>query len=311
LRDSLELKKNKMKILKTILRNPDKNSSLEELIEWYLSHPWTHPFASNALQVDTKARLGNGSFGVVYRAKFLGEEVAAKTTFCFVQPDLYGIDNPVSLHSVIQEVVGELVCLSRLNHPNVVRLRAVLWDELEIQDKAFKIPKWIVLNLIQGTNMEKLLQSNTKKLPVGCIAKQLSDVLCYFRSIGHVHRDLKPGNLMFDETTNKLTVTDFGIAKASLVKTQRATQIGTPLYTAPEIALTGIYGPSVDMYSTGVVLIEVFLNETPGFDKRTAQIERIKNQHPSFGSLLQRCISDDPKERPDPLDFKTTLDKCF
>jgi hypothetical protein len=56
-----------------------KNVPLEKLIDWYLSKPWIHPFDSNEFQVDTKARLGNGSFGIVYKAKFLGGKVAAKT----------------------------------------------------------------------------------------------------------------------------------------------------------------------------------------------------------------------------------------
>lgn len=279
-----------------------KSSPLEKLIEWYLSKPWTLPFSSNKLQVDTKARLGNGSFGIVYKAK-LTEEVAAKTSFAFRYPQDYGLEDPDNLQGIIQDIVSELFCLSQLNHPNVVKFRGLFWDNLELPQGTFKIPKWVVMNLIEGTGLDKLLKPRNKKLPVEPIAKQLCEVLCYFRSIGFVHRDLKPANLMFDEKTNKLTVTDFGIAR-------KAPMTGTPLYVAPEVS-SGKYGPSVDVYSFGVVLLEVFLNEEPELDpnKLCAQVERVKTQNTHFGSLLQSCLSRDPKKRPHPKKIHENLNQ--
>jgi serine/threonine protein kinase len=281
-------------------------------MEWYLSKPWTHPFASNALGVDTKAILGRGSFGVVYKAKFLGEEVAAKTTFAFLSPDLYQLDDQENLQGVVREVVIELGTLSLLNHPNVVRFRGLFWDNFELPQGTFKIPKWIVMNLIEGTSLEKLLKSRNKKLPVEPIAKQLCEVLCYFRKIGFVHRDLKPANIMFDERTNKLTVTDFGIARPFFEKTVRATLVGTPLYVAPEV-VSGNYGPSVDVYSFGVVLLEVFLNETPELDlnKRNAQVSRVRSQDASLGALLECCLSQNSQTRPHPEEIRKYLNQVY
>jgi serine/threonine protein kinase len=77
----------------------------------------------------------------------------------------------------------------------------VFWDNFQIPEGTFKIPRWVAMNLIEGTNLEKILKERRiKRLP----PKQLCNVLCYFHSIGFVHRDLKPANLMLDEKTNKL-----------------------------------------------------------------------------------------------------------
>jgi serine/threonine-protein kinase len=223
---------------------------------------------------------------------------------------LYGVEDLSNLRGIIQEVVSELFCLSQLNHPKVVQFRALFWDNLELPQGTFKIPKWIVMNLIEGTSLDKLLKPRNKKLPVEPIAKQLCEVLCYFRSVGFVHRDLKPANIMFDEKTNKLTVTDFGIARTSFERTQQATMAGTPLYTAPEVA-SGNYGPSVDVYSFGVVLLEVFLNEPPQLDpnKLDSQVEKVKTQNSHFGSLLQSCLSRTAKDRPSPKEIQEKLNQ--
>jgi serine/threonine protein kinase len=71
---------------------------------------------------------------------------------------------------------------------------------------------------------------------------------------------------------------DVGIARTTLDKTPKATMICTPLYAAPEIA-SGVYGPSVDVYSFGVLVLEVFLCEPPDLDvnKRSTQVERVKD----------------------------------
>jgi serine/threonine protein kinase len=84
--------------------------------------------------------------------------------------------------------------------------------------------------------------------------------------------------------------------------------IGTVLYLAPEVA-SGEYGPLVDVYSFGVVLLEVYLNELPDLNKRNAQVERVKTQNFNLGSLLQRCLSRNPRERPQPKDIQELLNQ--
>jgi serine/threonine protein kinase len=300
----LKIKQEEITALHNRFGTVSKDSSLEELTEWYLKKPWTHSFSSNALQVDTTAKLGSGAFGVVYKAMFCGEQVAAKTSFAFLNPDLYGIEEQEYLRGVVAEVVMELKSLSLLDHPNVVRFRALFWDNLKSQQQVFKIPKWIVMDLVEGSSLDKLLrEKRITPLIVQSVAQQLAKVLCYFRSIGFVHRDLKPANLMFDEQTNKLTVMDLGIGK-SVRDTQKATSIGTPLYTAPEIS-SGVYGPSVDVYSFGVLLLELFLNECPQFDRRIQQeqVERVKAENDSLGTLLESCLSLSSNDRPHPEDI--------
>jgi serine/threonine protein kinase len=297
----------------TLLKNlPDKGSSLEELTQWYLSQPWTFPFHNNALQVNTRDILGSGVSGVIFGAKLQGEQVAAKSSYNFLYPELSNLDDLQVLRASVELVVSELMYISQFAHPNIARFRGLFWENMKLQKGTFKIPKWIVMDLIKGKNLENFIQQPNNRQFVGIIAKQLIDVLCHIRSKGIVHRNLQPSTIIFDETTNKLTVTGFLCAKF-LSKTQKATATGSPLYCAPEIYGNGVYGPSVDVYSFGVILLEFVLFENPTTDvqERKKQIERAITQNPPLGSLIERCLSNNSHDRPHPEEIRQILNQIF
>jgi serine/threonine protein kinase len=266
--------------------------------------------------METSPRLGGGAYGAVFKGTFGNEMIAAKTFYSFQNPALYGLSDPESLRGALKEFINELSALSQLNHPNLVRLRGVIYDNW--QGGSLVIPKWIIMEFIDGTTLHKLIHEQKERslVPsIESIASQLAEVLVYFSSVGFVHRDLKPENILVNNQ-HKVIVADLGLARPFLSTTittaeRRMTRIGTPLYAAPEIfdEQTTSYGSEVDVYSYGVVLLEVLLREVPkelGL-RRDSQIQRALTKNLKLGQLIHSCLSLVPSNRPKPTEIQTLL----
>lgn len=184
--------------------------------------------------------IGTGGFGSVYRAQIKGpmgfqEEVAVKV----VHPGLAQSDPDVLL-----ALADEARILSRLRHPNVVGLRG--FEEVIDGDD---VQHLLVLEFVRGITLDHLLvlmQRLGRPLPLSAILVLWDDALAGLdhahraegpdgKPLGLVHRDLKPPNLMVDETGG-LRILDFGIAFARerLVRTMVGTTKGSPPWMSPE-----------------------------------------------------------------------------
>jgi serine/threonine protein kinase len=263
--------------------------------------------------MDTSPRLGGGSFGAVFKGTFGNEIVAAKTFYSFQNPRLYGLSDPNNMRGALKELINELSALSQLNHPNVVRLRGLIYDNW--QGGPIVVPLWIVMDFIDGKTLHKVIHEQ-KEIPlvpsVESIASQLAEVLVYFSSVGFVHRDLKPENILVNNQ-HKVIVADLGLAKSfvSTTTVPQMTRIGTPLYSAPELSKeqTTSYRSEVDVYSYGVVLLETLLREEPKERDlgREEQVQRAVTKNQKLGQLIRSCLSLVPSNRPKPTDLQSLL----
>src|SRR5262249_33520125 len=131
--------------------------------------------------------------------------------------------------------------------------------------------------------------------------------------LGIVHRDVKPGNVLFDET-DVPKVTDFGVAKRGSGGDLTATHavMGTPAYMAPEQARgnTKFVGPTADIYALGVILYEGLTGTRP-FDAPNpmALLHRVAEEEPEPPSkrvagvpqdidlICRKCLEKDPADR--------------
>jgi hypothetical protein len=152
----------------------------------------------------------------------------------------------------------EVRAVMRLDHPNVIKIR----------DSGRSGPiDFLVMDLVEGEDFEKTLARNRFAL-----GKRLDIMERVVRAVAHahergvIHRDLKPQNVLLDESGDPRVV-DFGLAKVeddefSLTKTNTA--LGTPFYMAPEQHRNakGIDHRS-DIFSLGVMLYEVATGERP------------------------------------------------
>ncbi len=149
---------------------------------------------------------------------------------------------------------------------------------------------WFVMGYVRGESLaarldrEMVLDVDTTRTMLA----QVADALDHAHKQGIVHRDIKPDNILIDDTTGRALLTDFGIARADTLSagtnlTQVGAVMGTPHYMSPEQATAepGIDGRS-DLYSVGVVAYQMLSGTLP-FDGR------------SFRELLMQHVSAAPK----------------
>ena len=200
------------------------------------------------------ASIGEGGFGVVYRAVHLetGREVALK-----VLQTTHAEDATAS-----KRFRREAALAQRLRHPNVVEL-------LDYGETDRGVP-FIAFELLRGLPLNEVL-GDCGALPIDQVVAIASELLAAVHSaheLGIVHRDLKPQNIFLVDTPPHTKVLDFGVAKAVTGEGANATQltasgqmVGTPHYMAPEQVRGGDVGPPADVYALGLVIAEMLQGE--------------------------------------------------
>uniref|UniRef100_A0A0R3RH57 Protein kinase domain-containing protein n=1 Tax=Elaeophora elaphi TaxID=1147741 RepID=A0A0R3RH57_9BILA len=188
--------------------------------------------------------IGQGSFGLVYKAADIrtGKLVALKCLFLDKTPD--GIE---------PNVLREIAVMRELDHPNIIRLEEVIFDEDHVHF-AFEylyidLDKYLQ-QLPKNIFMERWLQKSYQY--------QILQGMCYCHQRAILHRDMKPSNLLLN-TYGAIKIADFGLAREFTVPTRAYTsQVVTQLYRAPELLLGAVrYTPAVDMWSIGCIFAEM------------------------------------------------------
>ena len=184
--------------------------------------------------------LGKGGMGVVFECRdtSLGRDVALKVLL----PDRLGDA------SARRRFEREARAAARLRHPRIVTV-------YELGPEA----TYIAMELVAGRPLSRVLEEKGP-LPasrVREIGQQLAEALSVAHDEGVVHRDVKPGNLIIDES-DEVRLADFGIARLveSDATRTRAGTMGTPDYMAPEQLRGGEVGPRADIYAAGATLFE-------------------------------------------------------
>ena len=208
--------------------------------------------------------IGRGSYGIVYRAKWKGEEVAAKR----FHPIFF--ENGFS-HENRRDFEREREVLEATNHPNIVKLRTVLLPKGG--------PPIIITELLQ-CDLEKFIRvsKTSPKVSEMNLIRIAADVikgLEYMHCLDPpiVHRDLATKNILLTVYGNA-KIADFGVSKAfSAGREMYASSApGTPVYAAPEtypamnqfqIVGKAMYGPKVDVFSFGAVLLCMIVGHEP------------------------------------------------
>jgi serine/threonine-protein kinase len=248
------------------------------------TEPATRPPGAGVLAVgqrfagryDVLEMLGSGGMGVVYRAfdREVGEVVAIKA----LRPDLGDIDA-----TLLERFKQELRLARRITHRNVVRT----YDLGEVEGTYY-----ITMELVRGTTVAALIrEAGRLDVPATLtIGKQVCRALEVAHEEGVIHRDVKPQNLLVDQS-GFLKVMDFGIARLAehqsepgRALTAAGVVVGTPQYMAPEQLFGEPVDGRSDLYATGAVLFECATGR-PVFEA------------PSLVALLARHLDDTP---PDP-----------
>ncbi|KAF3323392.1 LRR receptor-like serine/threonine-protein kinase RPK2 [Carex littledalei] len=188
--------------------------------------------------------IGSGGFGATYKAEISpGVLVAIKRL-------------SVGRFNGLQQFHAEIKTLGRLRHPNLVTLIGYHLSESEM---------FLIYNYLPSGNLERFIQERSKRAAdwriLHKIALDIARALAYLHD-GCVprilHRDVKPSNILLDNELNAC-LSDFGLARLLGNSETHATTgvAGTFGYVAPEYAMTCRVSDKADVYSYGVVLMEL------------------------------------------------------
>ncbi|QGX40545.1 serine/threonine-protein kinase [Permianibacter aggregans] len=246
-----------------------------------------------------ESELGRGAMGVVYLGfdPHIARKVAIKTLD-------YAQYDASEREAVKARFFREAEAAGKLRHPNIVSV----YDVGEDHDLAF-----IAMDYITGQPLSDFV-GKSNLLPVSevfAIVADVADALHYAHEQQVVHRDIKPGNIMYDRAQKKVTVTDFGIARiVSEQRTQTGEIVGSPLYMSPEQIVGKKVSKPTDIFSLGVTLYQLLSGELPFQGENIAVLSHqiMNGKHkpirdarsglPSAASrIINKALQKDPYER--------------
>lgn len=205
--------------------------------------------------------LGSGSFATVVKA------ISEKTNQKFAIK-IFPRSN-LSDHKEIEHLQHEIDVMYHLDHPNLVKLHDLLWD-----DKNY----YLVEDYCEGGDLLDFIlnQGSIPESIAAVIFKQIIIGMVHVHSFGVAHRDLKPENILIDKFPF-IKITDFGLCGLIDGFSLMNTCCGSPIYCSPECIANATYdGKLSDIWSLGVLLYVLVTGETPWNNKnRTIMIRQI------------------------------------
>ena len=239
--NTLLIDNNVKTITNKIIENDDKNNII---IYSKKKKNLENNYSNNFIELEN---IGNGSYGSVYKVYHKYEK------------NLYAIKKVHITNELLKDnfdIFREIQLFSKLNHKNIVRYysswlddsdnKPTLYIQMELCESTFRD---YLNNIRQDENIEKRIFYFT----------QIVEGIKYLHDNDIIHRDIKPSNILFIDDTVKIC--DFGLAK-NVNSTSNiingSSEVGTSFYRAPEID-THIYNNKIDVYSLGIILIELLL----------------------------------------------------
>ncbi len=251
-------------------------------------------------QYRLERELGHGGMGVVFLARdtTLDRPVAVKV----VHPEL-------AVHGTItQRFLAEARMIARLRHPSIVAVHTAG----EATGLFF-----YVMDYVAGESLRSRLQREGRLAvaEVSRMVADLADALHAAAQAGLVHRDVKPENILLEESSGRAMLADFGIARvmaaeAEGTRTAQGVAVGTPTYMSPEQAAGDTVDARSDLYALGVVAYEMLAGRPPfrgdtaaavaskHLAERATPVELARpDTPPTLAQAITRALEKDPAHR--------------
>lgn len=240
-------------------------------------------------------RLGEGGMGVVFEARDArdGKSVALKTI---------SDRRTVKMPDVIR-FLSEAEVQAAISHENVVRV-------YKVGEQGGR-PYMIMEYLSGGSLADRLADSHPKPKAAAKLMLRIARGVAAAHSRGIFHRDLKPGNILFNDS-GEPKVADFGLAKRDTSNlTQTGALMGTPAYMAPEQAngKNALVGAATDVWALGVILYECLTGQRPfkgdsghialaiTMDEPPSILKKCPDVPRDLERICLKCLEKDPKDR--------------
>ncbi len=205
-------------------------------------------------------------------------------------------------------------------HPNVIPIHSVSSDEAT---------PYLVMGYVRGGSLQKRLdrEGTLSTVEILRIGSQIAAGLSAAHEQGLVHRDIKPENILLEDGVERLTLTDFGLARAvdDASLTQHGAIAGTPQYMSPEQARGEAVDQASDLFSLGSVLYTLCTGRVPFraesshsvmrkiIDEAPTRIRELNPEIPDWlVGIIDRLMAKDKKNRfPSAKELHILLDACL
>ena len=236
----------------------------------------------------TQRELGRGGWAAVKVAEFRGLQVAAKCLHAIIISDYNR-----------QLFVREMGIAAKLRHPNLVQfIGATLEGEP------------VILTELMASSLRAVLERGPlEPAHITSVARDVARALNYLhltRPDPILHRDVSSANVLLNPGPGGswlAKLSDYG--SANFTRQVRTAGPGNPSYAAPEAAVPSQQSPKMDVFSFGVLLVEMATRRFPDKDVLAAQIRQVTV--PRLPELIRRCTNANPSRRPDIRDVLTQL----
>ncbi|CAH3168262.1 unnamed protein product [Pocillopora meandrina] len=258
------------------------------------SYDWI--ICRNEVQVTDK-RLGSGGWGTVYEGRYCGCAVAVKR-----------IHEEIASPFRLKIFQREIDMASKCRHPCLLQFIGAIIDE--------DCP--LLVTELMETSLRRLLNQRSLSIrEVSIISLDVARALNYLhrkRPVPMIHRDVNCANVFLWRQAGRKTgiqevqwrgkVSDYGTAK--FVEQVMTRTPGCLAYSAPE-ARTTTQTAKIDVYSFGVLLCEMCIQEPPEPERRDEQVDKMSNR--TLQELVRQCLQTNPDDRPDMTKIIDKLEK--
>lgn len=236
------------------------------------------------------SKIGQGASGGVYTAYETSSQssVAIKQMILEQQPKK-------------ELIVNEILVMKESKHKNIVNF---------IDSYLHHGDLWVVMEYMEGGSLTDVVTYNMMtEGQIGAVCRETLKGLDHLHSKNVIHRDIKSDNVLLS-MKGDIKLTDFGYcAQINETNAKRTTMVGTPYWMAPEVVSRKEYGPKIDVWSLGIMAIEMiegeppYLNESPIralyliVTNGTPELKDKESLSPVFQSFLDWCLQVEVENR--------------